>query len=376
MAAWTLTGLATYAADWQQAGVWLPAVSSVAAAFSLGLIGRRPFAAAALSWLVLSYSVASGNLSWQVTALGVLGTFGVAALGGSRTIVAHLAVTTACLVALGLTWPEGPYGTVGATLALAFAIGLITRYHIVGAEMDQRRHQELHSQIRTLQRLDRHELAQDLHDAVASELTLVSLNVSAASESVESEETRSAMAAAQLAALGALTQLSSLVATLEDRPLSGVDDQTSQPTLAGVLNDAEHSLKRAGFEVQVSRRPRADLEDLEPRVSQAAVRVVREGMLNVLKHGRTGSTCSLDVSRTGEHLEIQFRNEVGTGGRGAPGIGNGLGLESMKRRVKLRGGSISYGAIGGEWLLRVELPLSLIGDESRPNEPQFATADQ
>ena len=95
---------------------------------------------------------------------------------------------------------------------------------------------------------------------------------------------------------------------------------------------------------------------LSPAVDAAAHRIVQEAVTNALRHAGAGE---LAVSA---RLEAgSLRLEIADDGRGAADlVHGGVGLEGMRERVRLLGGSLEVRTAPGEgFALRAELPARL-----------------
>ena len=83
-------------------------------------------------------------------------------------------------------------------------------------------------------------------------------------------------------------------------------------------------------------------------VAKAAVRVVQEGLTNIVRHA-CASQVELLITRTAGHLNISLAdNGRGYDGQASPQAGSGLGLAGMAERIALLGGQLKINNRQGE----------------------------
>ena len=100
-------------------------------------------------------------------------------------------------------------------------------------------------------------------------------------------------------------------------------------------------------------------------VAQAVVRIVQEGLTNVVRHARA-SRVELDIRCAGGALHVALRDDGrGRDGRPSPQAGSGLGLTGMGERVALLGGDLRFeNPAGGGFALHARLPLAIPVEET------------
>jgi signal transduction histidine kinase len=87
----------------------------------------------------------------------------------------------------------------------------------------------------------------------------------------------------------------------------------------------------------------------------ALVRVAQEALTNALKHA-PGGRVQVDL-HFAEH-QVELTVEDGGGGARSPlaGAGGGYGLQGMRERAELVGGSLSAGPVGSGWRVQAVVP--------------------
>ncbi|UOQ89143.1 histidine kinase [Agromyces endophyticus] len=213
---------------------------------------------------------------------------------------------------------------------------------------------------------ERLKIARDLHDAVAHQIAVISLNAGVASTTIESkpERAKAALSTIRSAARTVLGEIGDLLAVLrtEDDRKTGT---APQPSLARV-DELVGQFAAVGLDVNV--RIEGDLSRVAGTVDSVGYRVVQEALTNAHKHGAEHRAHVL--IRAGERdVELVVTNPMTN--RASPqrpsadaeSVGAGLGLIGLRERVAAVRGSIEIGAGLGGWRLAARLPFE---EEDRP----------
>lgn len=260
--------------------------------------------------------------------------------------------------------PETALGTgfVGAYVALvvlALIIGLSLRTLVARREQDMSTIADFEDSTRTALQEQRDELARELHDIVAHDLTVIAMQASAGAMQTTGARERESLTVIADAARSALDDLRLLLRIMReprsqetvDPPNAGIDLADQFAELAGHLEDLGH---------EVSTRVSGDLTSVPHTVRATIRRVLREGTTNILKHGPPRSRVTLEtvvadgtiittVTNTLEGSPAQAR--TGRFGR------SGFGLIGLRERVQLLDGRLEAGPDGaGSYRLTVRLP--------------------
>ncbi len=222
---------------------------------------------------------------------------------------------------------------------------------------------------------ERLQIARDLHDGVAHQISLISVRAGVALHLLDgggraaAEEARAALAAIRDASGEALTELRSALALLraEDEPAP----RSPAPGLGG-LGALADQWDGAGLLVAVTGTP----GPLPSAVDQAAYRVVQEALTNVSQHS-VATRADIDLTRDGEQLIVTVvdpgparrtgRDRSGPDEDAVPddlvlaATSGGRGLVGMRERVAALGGAVVAGPLpqpGTEgWRVRAVLPV-------------------
>ena len=227
-----------------------------------------------------------------------------------------------------LQWGSGAEGwTRGLTLGLT--LGIV----VALAVRRGRRQEEARERAASEQRL---QLARDLHDAVASQVSIIGIQAAAGRRVLADQPSRAAEAleSIEAAARTANADLRRMLAALR----AEVDPKHAAPPGLARLPDLVAEFRAAGLTVDV-----VGLDPI-PALSQgldaAAYRIIQEALANALAHaGAVRASVALSIEDG--MLRIVVENDPGV-----PALthrGSGLGLAGMRERAELFGGRLEAG---------------------------------
>lgn len=214
---------------------------------------------------------------------------------------------------------------------------------------------------------DRLRVARDLHDAVAHQITVISLNAGVASSTIRTrpEAAAEALLTVRESARLVLREIGDLLATLRS------PEEAAEPVRAlglGGVADLVADFTRNGL--QTTLEVCGDVSALPPAVDITAFRVIQEGLTNALRHG-TG-TAQVRVVVDAAELAVTISNPISSStdgprddpGRelvaaGSSGLGSGHGLVGMAERAASLRGTFTHGRRGSADLFVVDARLPL-----------------
>ncbi len=205
---------------------------------------------------------------------------------------------------------------------------------------------------------DRVRIARDLHDVVAHQIAVISLNAGVASSSLETrpERAREALTTVRSASRTVLADIGGLMTLLradtdadtdtaeregELRPQSGLTDLDA--LLAG--------FRAAGLRIDL-RSPHHSLS-LSPAGDHVAYLVLQEALTNAHKHGR-GGTATVALRTEGAAVHLTIVNPTASESSDPPRAGHGL--RGLQERIAAVGGAVHFGSEGGVFSLEVWIP--------------------
>lgn len=341
----------------------------VAAGVGMPVAVRRRLPVTVLGTVVVALTAATLlDITREPYVAAGLAAYLVGLAAPTRRSVAALTVTLP--VAVGGVYvgeavhtPSGPpEDAVGvATLVLlvvggSWAAGRIVRGRRAAAEREVRRQAERALDEQRLQ------IARDLHDIVSHNLSLIAVRAGVAAHvaDVDPQEARAALHAIEETSRAALTEMRRTLGVLRtgDAPLGpapGIGD------LGRLADDA----RRAGVDVDLAVHGAGVLTEGD---QLTVYRVVQEGLTNAVRHAGP-TTCRVAVVVDGDELRV----EVVDDGRAADGPGpeptrtspspsGGHGLNGIRERARLYGGSVEAGPQpDGGFAVRARLPLGREG---------------
>ncbi len=208
---------------------------------------------------------------------------------------------------------------------------------------------------------ERQRLARELHDIVAHSVTVMLLQAAGARGLMTKDPERAAKSLRHIEVMGGqavdeLRRMLGLLAPEEDISLNGgkpeVLDLSTLASVPGVVASA----RAAGLDVSLTET--GSRFTIDPSVEHTTVRVIQEGLTNVVRH--VGQAASVQVCLSWESTRL--RVEVVDDGRGEPpealsGLSTGHGLIGLTQRVSVVGGHLETAALPrGGFRLTAVLP--------------------
>ncbi|WP_344007251.1 sensor histidine kinase [Nocardioides lentus] len=351
-----------------------PAIALAAALSVAGPLALwRPRAAAALMALAsgaqMSVTTAGGVGGWpwavapMLTALLVVVVLGVT--GGWTVVLAVLVVSlaqTTAFAVLGAPWRDVTTSLAnlslwGSLATMAAALGVLGgRFTDVLDALRFERGVSADAQARRVVIEERARVARELHDVIAHNMSLVTVQARSAPARVPGLSAEAAAEFEQIAerASDTLAQMRGVLTVLRTEP--GQSGRAPVPTLAQVpeLFDA---VRGSGQALAVSWRV-DDAAELDEEVGATAYRIVQETLSNVRRHA-PGSPVTVEVvtgpAEAPGELTIDVSNPLAHGLVAGP---PGHGLVGMAERAAAVGGDVETGElVPGEYVVRARLPL-------------------
>ncbi|MBV2363645.1 sensor histidine kinase [Streptomonospora nanhaiensis] len=278
----------------------------------------------------------------------------------------------------------GLYITIVFVIVLPWMVGVFRRQRRrladSGWELARRleREQEIAADQARLR--ERARIAQDMHDSLGHELSLIALRAGALELAPDlAEHHRAAAAGVRERATAATDRLREIVGVLREAdaaaPTAPADEE-----IAAVVERA----REAGVQVVLERR--GTWEGLPPMVDRAAYRVVQEGLTNATRHA-PGAPVRVLLERGPAGTVAAVRNAAPPRGavpsRGAPGgragghpAPGGHGLIGLAERVRLAGGVLEAGEDGGGFAVTARFPAKGAAPASAPAASPTSAADR
>ncbi|WP_433802377.1 sensor histidine kinase [Actinomycetospora sp. CA-084318] len=200
---------------------------------------------------------------------------------------------------------------------------------------------------------ERTRLAAEMHDVVTHRVNLMVLQAGALQATTTDPAVGQAADELRRSGRAALAELRDLVGVLR----SGATTTTGSPTAPaqvdhGAVRTLVEESRAVGLDVTCTEH--GDPSALTPMVQRTMVRVVQEALSNARKHAR-GAQVTVEISY-GDGARVAV---VDAGGEPDPELattGGGAGLDGLRRRVAMVGGTLAAGPEASGFAVRARLP--------------------
>ncbi len=355
--------------------------AAVAPAAILPLRRRWPIPILAACIALFAVAALAGALGPGTELATAIAVFGVAVRTDRRTTLITAVVAAVLLVGIGLLSGIGsPFEprtfqyaiTIGFAAAAGEAIRSRRAYIDAITERAVRAEETRESEARRRVAEDRLRIARDLHDAVAHQIAVISLNAGVASSTLESrpETAREALVTIRSAARAVLGEIGDLLAMLRSEETEGAPSASGAAPQPGLdrLDELIDRFRESGLDVTL--RVEGDLTRLPVAADLVAYRVLQEALTNAHKHGAEHRAHVLvDVGADAARLMVTNPVVARTGAPATP-AGAGHGLLGIRERVASVRGTVDAGPTSGGYRLAVTLPLP-----AGPVDPQHPSPD-
>lgn len=205
---------------------------------------------------------------------------------------------------------------------------------------------------------ERQRISDELHDIVAHDITLVAMHARVLERVEDLSLKEKSVSAIRDSADQALADIRRMLRIVRDHPAQRPEERSEspQPNISSAISDACQKLAVLGTHVTVDVQPGIKVST---SVEKTIVRVVREGGTNIAKHATSlTAQARITLSADSETVRLTITN---TSPRQEPcessPLSSGYGIDRLRERVSLLGGSLRSGPAGDNWELAVQLPL-------------------
>lgn len=201
---------------------------------------------------------------------------------------------------------------------------------------------------------ERVRIARELHDVVAHQMVVMTLQAEGARRVADGSDPRVVEALETISDAGhrALVEMRRMVGLLRATP-EGRSETEPVPRLSDVRLLVEQ-MRAAGVGVDLS--VAGDVRPLSDGVELSAYRIVQESLTNAVRHGGPGVTANVLIEYGDGELVVAVTDD----GRGVAANTDsiGHGLVGMRERVSVVGGEFSAGPkAGGGFRVRASIPV-------------------
>lgn len=342
---------------WDGTAAWRPLLTLALLAAAISVSRRYPLAALLI---VVTWTLEDGNASFAIPVMSYLvgirmRTARPAALAFAAIVVSGTVINVVVLDTSAVTW-----FVLTATLLFAgvlpWLVGRYRRQHreleLAGWERAEQLEREREFIAEQSRLRERSRIAQDMHDSLGHELSLIALRAGALEVSPDPDEQRRAASELRASAAVATERLRDIIGVLRD----GAEPAPLEPVHETVAELVERA-RRSGLAVRL--RVDGDPARRAPMLDRAVYRVVQESLTNAAKHA-PGAAIDVLVAHTADETLVSVTNERPPAGALPSGPRRsdsaGTGLVGLTERVRLAGGTLRAGPYAGGFRLVARLP--------------------
>lgn len=325
---------------------------------------RWPLVVLALLLALFGAAAATGTLSPGIGIAVAVAVFQVALRGprlrafviGACAAVAIMLLTLLAAIGSVIDPRVFQFGLIVA-FAAAAGDGARSRRAYIAAitERAERAVQTREAEARRQVSEERLRIARDLHDAVAHQIAVISLNAGAATSAVDvrPEKAKESLATIRTAARTVLGEIGDLMAMLR---ADGGDTAPGPQAGLDRLDELVAQFAASGLEVHT--RIEGDLDRVSGAAGLVAYRVVQEALTNAHKHG-TEHRAHVLVHVAADEVTVTVANPMAAGEPDdTRHASSGLGLIGLWERVASVRGSVDAGPAPAGWKVEARLPLA------------------
>ncbi|MBW8173069.1 hypothetical protein K0651_08415 [Ornithinimicrobium sp. Arc0846-15] len=245
---------------------------------------------------------------------------------------------------------------------LSAAIGTFIRVVVLELALTKRRLHREEERAEQARSDERTAIARDLHDIVAHELTLISLQSVSRRRSDDPQELQAVLRQVNETSRSALTELRALLGVLRSEGDVGtrhsLDATFTTLGLPGALETLVARVAAVGFDVKAD-YALTGWESLRLSTKQATFRIAQEALTNVSKHAPAGSRCDFAVKLDKEQITVLVESQITLARKREslhPSLTSGQGIIGIGERASSLGGSATAGPVNDRWVVEAHLP--------------------
>ncbi|GAA1496707.1 sensor histidine kinase [Paeniglutamicibacter kerguelensis] len=340
---------------------------------ALGLLWTRTTYAVIVSMIAMVASVWAGQYLFALFVVPFL--VGMITLAEDRKYsMRFFGVTVVWVGSIAVVRPLdiGFLALILPLLALAYAIAYFSRKIQAQREADRARMAELRRKQQEAVEAERKAIARDLHDIVAHDITVISMQAKAAEFSGDPAVAQAALKVIGATSKEALQDLRVMLNVLRsDGSATRVDGSlvdsagnaaSSLEILIGVEIFAER-LVDLGHPTKTAADPR--LSGLPQSAQAALYRILQESTTNIVKHADRDSVCRIEALIDDGRVWLEVANKLprNMDYESLARSEHSSGIVGMTDRMAAFGGTLTARRQRGDWVVRAELPADIIDFE-------------
>lgn len=324
----------------------------------LGAFAWHPMTAAFIVMLLSSVGVVFTGSGGDLLELAISLTL-VAVTCVPWVIVVHvmlLAVLTTYIAIDGSTLTQGGVYGIAGIAAIAFLVGLAFRLVSARERILFAERARVEKDLEVLAREEQERIADELHDGIAHDLTLVLFHARALPRQPDDEARQVSLTTIEKSAGKALQSVQSLLSLMRDASAKALESHLVR--YDGNVTEAVSSLgvllKDAGIPTRVT-VPSAPLS-VTPAAEQVLTETAIEAVHNIIKHAPKSQSASIDIHVDGDVTAVIVKNDTPSTPTRSRIAAGGRGLNRARQRLAQNDGELESGWTGHGWTLRATVP--------------------
>jgi signal transduction histidine kinase len=273
--------------------------------------------------------------------------------GRSWLVIIAMAAYAGLLALTDTVDPVAHVMLVGYSGFLAVAVGLAARHFHEARTYALRRMIDLRRERVQVEAEERNAVARELHDVLAHQLSMTTMQVMATSLSQNPEALVETLAKVRRSTDEAQHELSTLLYAMR-----GPVAENARPTpLITPLASAEvfaRRLAESGYQPVLDLDPAADA--LDATTQRTLNRIMQEAATNILRYSPAGTACHYVLAVDTRQVRLSISSQLAAH-ESKSDLSLGWGLRGIGERVDLSGGTFKAGPDGGQWTVAVTLPV-------------------
>ncbi|WP_233201787.1 sensor histidine kinase [Cryobacterium sp. Y11] len=275
-------------------------------------------------------------------------------LSAYATLLVVLSVHT---VVSGTVLAEGGFYGVAAIAVIALLAGLTFRIVAAREAILIAERGRIMNELGLLAHAEQEKIADELHDGIAHDLTLVLFHARALPLQPDDAARTVSLTTIEHSAERAFTSIQSLLALIRDGETSthGAGATRYDGRLVDVLSSLAALLRNAGIATVVTVPPTT--LPLSPVIERILTEIAIEAVTNIIKHAPNSRSARIVIDGRSEVVELVVANVASSasGSRGAA-VG-GRGMVRSRQRLEQVSGRLAAGPDSNGWLLRATVPV-------------------
>jgi len=323
----------------------------------LALFAWHPLSAALMTMAICGTSAVLTGSGGDLLELGVALVL-VSATCAPAVIVLHVAlmagVSAYLVIAESTLVTNGVYGIL-ACAVVALLAGITARLFTAREEALLAQRARIARAFEEISRLQQDRIADELHDGIAHDLTLLLFHARALPKQPDEQSRQVSLSTIEDSASRALRSAQSLIDVMREAPgRSPVGSGKAVPgDVSKVAEALAQTLRDAGIRTHVNV---SAATDVPPGVAEILIGTITESAMNIIKHAPGATTALIEVAARSGTITLEVRNNRSRGRAAEESALGGRGLARLREKLERIAGELHAGPTPDGWVLRAVVP--------------------